>query len=129
MYAETLWSHVNSVTRSTGGDQNSWNLALNETGVIWKKVTDSKIICSEEHGWESDSALEIFVFSQQQFCRGCCKPTMPYKTLYLVHPLGSKTVLMAKEKALSRMNAWFLKSSWRHFNTSGVEWLRNVSTL
>ena len=84
-------------------------------------LEDSKMICSEEHGWESDSALKIFVFSQQQFCRGCCMPTMPYKTLYLVHPIGSKTVLTSKEKALSRMNAWFLKSIAGDTSTA-LEW-------
>ena len=86
-------------------------------------LEDSKMICSEEHGWESDSALKIFVFSQQQFCRGCCMPTMPYKTLYLVHPIGSKTVLTSKEKT-SEQNERLVSEeySWRHFQQlwSGV---------
>ena len=129
MYTETLWSHVHSVTMSNRGDQRSWNNALQDVRVTWKKTTDSKRICSEENGWESKGALKMFVFPQQQFCRGCCKPTMPYKTLYLVHPRTGKHFTVAKENTLNKMHAWFLKSSWKHFNSSGVEWLRNVSTL
>ena len=131
LYAtETLWSHVHSVTSSSRYDQISWNYSLRDTGVVWKKTTNVMTICSEKHGWESEGTLNIFVFPQQQFCRGgCCKPTMPYKTLYLAHPFGDHRSMKAKEKALSEMHAWFLKSSWKHVNNSGMEWLRNISTL
>ena len=50
-------------------------------------------------------------------------------TLSIVHPRTGKHFTVAKENTLNEMHAWFLKSSWKHFNSSGVEWLRNVSTL
>ena len=48
------------------------------------------------------------MFSQEQFCRGCCEPEMSYDALYLVHPNSDKKDLNTKKDVLKTMQAWFL---------------------
>ena len=77
--------------------------------VVWKQTTTNSKICSVSSGWESEGApIGVFVFSQQQFCRNCCKEGMSHEELYLVHPISNKKNLEGREGSLNRMQAWFL---------------------
>ena len=100
-YTEALWRHI-SAEKVTPGDQQTLNMALQHMGVTWKKTTQTSEICSLQRGWESEGAIKVFVFSQQQFCRSCCKPNMSHKTLYLVHPNSDKVKLNTKENGLKK---------------------------
>ena len=107
IHAEALWRHVSAV-EVIRDDQKTLNLALLDMKVRWKETTNSSGICSLQRGWESEGAIKVFVFPQDQFCRSCCHPNMSYTTLYLVHPLSDKGNLETKEDALRKLQAWFL---------------------
>ena len=90
-------------------DQVCLNQALLDMAVVWKQTTNDSRVCTIKNGWESDDApIRIFVFSQKQFCRSCCKRKMSHKGLYLVHPTTHKTHLKEKVRSLKRLRAWFL---------------------
>ena len=127
---ESLWSKIYTVTTTSLFDQKSWNYALRDMDIQWKKKTDVKKLCSERYGWESEGPLKIFVLPPHQFCRNCCLPSMSYKTLYVVHPNSGQDVMTVKEDHLRKMRAWFLKRNWKDLIKSlltGLEWLRNLS--
>ena len=85
------------------------NRALVDMGVVWRETTNVSSICSVRSGWECEGAINIFVFPQEQFCRGCCKPKKAHTTLYLVHPNSDKRNLKTKKDVLKKMRAWFLE--------------------
>ena len=90
-------------------DQVCLNQALLDMTVVWKQTTNDSRICTVKNGWESEDApIRVFVFSQKQFCRSCCKQQMSHEKHYLVYPNTSKTDLKEEERSLKRMQAWFL---------------------
>ena len=114
------------------GEQPTVNSCLKSLNVTWTKHTKVQDICSNKSGWKSnDAPISIYVFSQQQFCRGCCN-SKNTDGLYNVHPLRSTTVITDKFKGQKSMKTWFLKESWENLINStakGDEWLQNISTI
>ena len=109
-YTEALWRNVSAVNW-TNSEQTTVNVAVRNMGVRWKKTTKTREICSLQRGWESEGAIKVFVFPQQQFCRSCCKSNISLTKLYLAHPNSDKVKLKTKESALRRLHAWFLKDA------------------
>ena len=93
-------------------EQKCLNWALVDMGVVWKETTSDSSICTVESEWECEGAINIFVFPQKQFCRGCCEPKMSRTKLYLVHPSSDKRNLQTKEYVLKKMQAWFLNKKY-----------------
>ena len=92
-------------------EQVTLNNALLQMNSVWQEKTPVNKMCTNKEGWEGrgEDDIRIYVFPPQVFCRaGCCKPTMSRNTLYNAHPIGSKTILSAKEAVLKEMKAWFL---------------------
>ena len=127
--AEIFWRHVSS-TRQHIGEQASLNYALQDYRVRWKRNTTIKNICKVQSGWQSNEPLSCMVFSQEDFCRGCCGYLHTHN-YYIFHPVTKKVAFEKKYRA-KKMNAWFLKNGWKNIISSsseGTVWLRSVSTL
>ena len=100
-------------------------------GVMWNITTTAGSICTVQSGWQSYGPLESIVFSQQIFCRGCCKRAST-SGFYVVHPNANKTMLSKKPKRLMQLKCWFLKSHWDDLVSSplkGQSWLVSISNL
>ena len=104
---DVLWSRISAVPII--GEQASLNQGMLAMAVVWKQRTKDSKICTVKGGWESEgAAIRVFVFPQNQFCRGCCKETMSRNKLYVIHPVTGKTDMKEKEHRLKRMRAWCL---------------------
>ena len=127
MSAEIFWKYV---TRQKVGEQATLNYALQDYGVRWKRNTTIRNICSITSGWQSYEPLNCMVFSQEDFCRGCCRHPHNHN-YYILHPVSKKVAFEKKNRA-ERMDVWFLRYDWKNLSSSSSEgtlWLRSVSTL
>ena len=127
--AEKFWKHVSN-TRQHIGEQATLNYALQDYGVMWKRSTNIKDICRVQSGWQSSGPLNCMVFSQEDFCRGCCGYLHKHN-YYIFHPVTAKIAWQKKYRA-QKMKVWFLMYGWKKLISSSSEgtlWLRSVSTL